>query len=206
ETGSSRKDRLGVREPESEDRVWWGPVNAELSLEHFDGLHAKLAAYLGGLDALYVVDAFAGADPQHRIALRVVTSMPYHALFSATMFIAPAELEDFRPEALVLHAPAFEADPEQDGTRSETVVAFHPTRREILIGGTFYAGEIKKSIFTLLNDSLPLEGVLPMHCSANVGSEGDVAIFFGLSGTGKTTLSADPDRRLIGDDEHGWGD
>jgi phosphoenolpyruvate carboxykinase (ATP) len=207
-TGRSPKDKFAVREPESEDRIWWGTVNNELSLEHFEGLRAKVTEYLGGLDTLYVVDAFAGADPKHRIALRVVTSMPYHALFSSTMFITPTaqELEGFSPQAVVLHAPAFEASPEEDGTRTGTFSIFHPTRREILIGGTFYAGEIKKSIFTLLNDSLPLEGVLPMHCSANVGDDGDVAIFFGLSGTGKTTLSADQERRLIGDDEHGWGD
>ena len=207
-TGRSPKDKFAVREPQSEGRIWWGTVNNELSLDRFEALRSKVTDYLGGLEALYVIDAFAGADPKHRIALRVVTSMPYHALFSSTMFITPTkkELDDFDPEALVLHAPAFEADPGEDGTRSGTFSIFHPTRREILIGGTFYAGEIKKSIFTLLNDSLPLEGVLPMHCSANVGSDGDVAIFFGLSGTGKTTLSADPERRLIGDDEHGWGD
>jgi phosphoenolpyruvate carboxykinase (ATP) len=207
-TGRSPKDKFAVREPESEDRIWWGPVNGELLPDHYEGLRAKVAEYLGRLETLYVVDAFAGADPQHRLSVRVVTSMPYHALFSATMLIAPTarELDEFQPDALLLHAPAFEADPDEDGTRSGTFVAFHPTRREILIGGTFYAGEIKKSIFTLLNDSLPLEGVLPMHCSANVGSDGDVAVFFGLSGTGKTTLSADPERRLIGDDEHGWGD
>ena len=207
-TGRSPKDKFAVREPDSEDRIWWGPVNSELSVEHYEGLRGKVADYLGRLEALYVVDAFAGADPQHRISVRVVTSMPYHALFSATMFIAPGahELEDFHPEAVVLHAPAFEADPAEDGTRTGTFCVFHPTKREIMIGGTFYAGEIKKSIFTLLNDSLPLENVFPMHCSANVGDDGDVAIFFGLSGTGKTTLSADPERHLIGDDEHGWGD
>ena len=207
-TGRSPKDKFAVREPESEDRIWWGPVNNELSIEHYEGLRAKVADHLGSLATLYVVDAFAGADPGHRLSVRVVTSMPYHALFSSTMFITPTthELDEFEPDALVLHAPALEADPAEDGTRSGTFCVFHPTRREILIGGTFYAGEIKKSIFTLLNDSLPLEGVLPMHCSANVGEEGDVAIFFGLSGTGKTTLSADPERRLIGDDEHGWGD
>jgi len=201
-TGRSPKDKFAVREPESEERIWWGPVNSELSLEHYEGLRGRVTEYLGRLETLYVVDAFAGADPQHRISVRVVTSMPYHALFSSTMFITPMprELEEFEPEALVLHAPALEADPDEDGTRSGTFCVFHPSKREILIGGTFYAGEIKKSIFTLLNDSLPLEGVLPMHCSANVGSDGDVAIFFGLSGTGKTTLSADPERRLIGDD------
>jgi phosphoenolpyruvate carboxykinase (ATP) len=140
----------------------------------------------------------------------VITYLPYHALFSRTMFITPREqeLDGFVPEALVLHAPGLEANPEEDGTRTGTFCVFHPTKREILIGGTYYGGEIKKSIFTLMNDSLPLEGVLPMHCSANVGRDpgGDVAVFFGLSGTGKTTLSADPDRLLIGDDEHGWGD
>src|SRR5581483_2343496 len=155
------------------------------------------------------VDAFAGADPKHRIAVRVVTNHPYHALFAKTLFIDPtdAELESFSPEALVLHAPEVEADPAVDATRSGTFVVLHPARTELVIGGTFYAGEIKKSIFTVLNDRLPLAGVLPMHCSANVSQDGDnVAIFFGLSGTGKTTLSADPSRLLIGDDEHGWGE
>src|SRR5262249_47532646 len=154
---------------------------------------------------LYVVDAFAGADPEHRIAIRVVTDHAYHALFARTMFITPSEQEReaFEPQAVVMHAPGLEADPARDGTRSGTFIALHATRREVLIGGTYYAGEIKKSIFTLMNDLLPLEGVFPMHCSANVGEDGDVAIFFGLSGTGKTTLSADPQRDLIGDDEHG---
>lgn len=140
--------------------------------------------------------------------MRVITDRPYHALFAKTMFIEPTadELEDFEPEALVLHAPAVEADPDEDGTRSGTFIVLHPGRTEVLIGGTFYGGEIKKSIFTVMNDRLPLEGVLPMHCSANVDDHGRVAIFFGLSGTGKTTLSADPERSLIGDDEHGWGD
>ncbi|HET8607340.1 MAG TPA: phosphoenolpyruvate carboxykinase (ATP) [Gaiellaceae bacterium] len=207
-TGRSPKDKFAVREPESEDRIWWGDVNHELSEEHYEGLREKVCEYLGERDDLYVVDAFAGADPTHRLAVRVITGMPYHALFSSTMFITPTEAErkGFAPDALVLHAPGLEADPDEDGTRSGTFCVFHPTRREILIGGTYYAGEIKKGIFTLLNDSLPLAGVMPMHCSANVGPDGDVAIFFGLSGTGKTTLSADPARELIGDDEHGWGD
>ena len=139
--------------------------------------------------------------------MRVVTGSPYHALFSKTMFIEPDayELEAFEPQALVLHAPEVEAVPAEDGTRAGTFVVLHPTRSEVIVGGTFYAGEIKKSIFTVMNDRLPLEGVLPMHCSANVGEDGKVAVFFGLSGTGKTTLSADPTRSLIGDDEHGWG-
>ena len=206
-TGRSPKDKFVVREPGSEERIWWGDVNAELSEDHYDGLREKVTAHIAARD-LYVVDAFAGADPNHRIAVRVITNYPYHALFARTMFIDPTEeeLRRFEPQALVLHAPGLEADPETDGTRAGTFVALHPSRQEILVGGTFYAGEIKKSIFTLMNDRLPLEGVFPMHCSANVGEDGDVAIFFGLSGTGKTTLSADPERHLIGDDEHGWSE
>ena len=207
-TGRSPKDKFLVREPSSEDRIWWGDVNHELSEEHYDGLREKVTAHLGSADHLYVVDAFAGADPAHRIAVRVITAHPYHALFSKTMFIdpTPEERERFRPDAVVLHAPDVEADPDEDGTRTGTFVALHPGRTELLVGGTFYGGEIKKSIFTVMNDRLPLEGVFPMHCSANLGDDGTVAIFFGLSGTGKTTLSADPGRHLIGDDEHGWGD
>ncbi|HSS74393.1 MAG TPA: phosphoenolpyruvate carboxykinase (ATP) [Gaiellaceae bacterium] len=206
-TGRSPKDKFVVREPGSEERIWWGTVNQPLEEENFDGLRAKVIAHLDSSD-LYVVDAFAGADPAHRIGVRVITGRPYHALFAKTMFIEPTadELEDFEPEALVLHAPEVEADPAADGTRTEVFVVLHPGRTEVLIGGTFYGGEIKKSIFTVMNDRLPLEGVFPMHCSANVDDQGRVAIFFGLSGTGKTTLSADPERSLIGDDEHGWGD
>jgi phosphoenolpyruvate carboxykinase (ATP) len=206
-TGRSPKDKFIVREPGSEDRIWWGKVNQPLSEEQFEGLRQKVVSYLETQD-LYVVDAFAGADVAHRIAVRVVTDRPYHALFAKTMFIEPAvdELEEFEPEALVLHAPEVEADLDEDGTRTGTFVVLHPSRGEVVIGGTFYGGEIKKSIFTVMNDRLPLEGVLPMHCSANVGDDGNVAVFFGLSGTGKTTLSADPERSLIGDDEHGWGD
>jgi phosphoenolpyruvate carboxykinase (ATP) len=182
-------------------------VNKELSEERFDTLREKVVSYLDRQEHLYVVDCFAGADPAHRIAVRVVTNRPYHALFAKTLFIDPAadDLAGFEPQAVVLHAPEVEADPAVDETRSDVFVVLHPSRLEVLIGGTFYAGEIKKSIFTLMNDRLPLEGVLPMHCSANVDDDGRVAIFFGLSGTGKTTLSADPSRRLIGDDEHGWG-
>jgi phosphoenolpyruvate carboxykinase (ATP) len=206
-TGRSPKDKFVVREPLSEDRIWWSDVNAEISEARFRGLRDKVTARLERGD-LYVVDAYAGADPAHRLSLRVITESPWHALFAKTLFIDPPEdeLEDFEPQALVLHAPSVEADPKEDGTRSETFVVLHPTRAEVLIGGTWYAGEIKKSIFTLMNDRLPLEGVFPMHCSANADDDGNVAIFFGLSGTGKTTLSADPTRHLIGDDEHGWGD
>jgi phosphoenolpyruvate carboxykinase (ATP) len=206
-TGRSPQDKFVVREPGSEDRIWWDG-NRELPEESFEHLRDKVTAYLGAQPTLYVVDAFAGADPAHRISVRVITTHPYHALFARTMFIDPTEgeLAAFRPQSLVLHAPALEAKPSEDGTRTSTFIVLHPTRTEVLVGGTFYAGEIKKSIFTVMNDRLPLENVFPMHCSANVGVDDRVAIFFGLSGTGKTTLSADPERALIGDDEHGWGD
>jgi phosphoenolpyruvate carboxykinase (ATP) len=206
-TGRSPNDKFIVREPGSEDRIWWGKVNQEIDEDHFEGLREKVVAYLDGQD-LYVVDAFAGADPAHRLALRVITPSPWHALFAKTLFIDPTdeELAEFEPEALVLHAPPVEATPVEDRTRSKTFVMLHPSRAEVLVGGTFYAGEIKKSIFTLMNDRLPQDGVFPMHCSANVDDDGNVAVFFGLSGTGKTTLSADPERHLIGDDEHGWSE
>ncbi len=205
-TGRSPKDKFIVREPGSEARIWWSG-NQEIGEGSFEHLREKVTGFLSHEPTLYVVDAFAGADPEHRIAVRVVTTHPYHALFARTMFIDPTpdELRGFAPQTLVLHAPALEAVPEEDGTRTGTFIVLHPSRTEVLIGGTFYAGEIKKSIFTVMNDRLPLEGVLPMHCSANVGADGRSAIFFGLSGTGKTTLSADPERALIGDDEHGWG-
>jgi phosphoenolpyruvate carboxykinase (ATP) len=208
-TGRSPKDKFVVREPGSEDRIWWSDTNAQISEEHFEGLRGKVVAHLDSASDVYVIDAFCGADSKHRCAVRVITTHPYHALFAKTMFIEPSEgeLAGFEPDVLVLHEPEVEADPERDGTRTEVFVCLHPTRGEILIGGTFYGGEIKKSVFTLMNDRLPLGGVMPMHCSANVSQDGtDVAIFFGLSGTGKTTLSADPERMLIGDDEHGWGD
>jgi phosphoenolpyruvate carboxykinase (ATP) len=206
-TGRSPNDKFLVREPGSEDRLWWGTVNRSIEEDRFDGLRAKVVSFLDDQD-VYVVDAFAGADAAHRLPLRVVTYSPWHALFAKTLFIDPPEreLRRLEPEALVLHAPAVEADPVADGTRSGTFVVLHPSRSEVLIGGTYYAGEIKKSIFTLMNDRLPLRGVMPMHCSANVGEDGRVAVFFGLSGTGKTTLSADPERHLVGDDEHGWSD
>jgi phosphoenolpyruvate carboxykinase (ATP) len=206
-TGRSPKDRFLVREPASEGRIAWGDVNKEIEELHFDGLREKVVAYLEGRD-LYVVDALAGADGDHQVPLRVVTDSAWHALFAKTLFIDPSEKElmGFEPAALVLHAPAVEADPLADGTRSGTFVVLHPSRSEVLIGGSYYAGEIKKSIFSLMNDRLPLEGVFPMHCSVNVDDDGRVAIFFGLSGTGKTTLSADQERHLIGDDEHGWSE
>ena len=207
-TGRSPKDKFVVEEPESSTRIWWGEVNQPLPEDRFAALREKVVERLSSAATLYVVDAWAGSDPAHRIGVRVVTAHPYHALFARTMFIDPAatELDGFDAQAVVLHAPDVEADPEADGTRSGTFVALHPTRDELLIGGTYYAGEIKKGIFTVMNDRLPREDVFPMHCSANVAPDGSVAVFFGLSGTGKTTLSADPERALIGDDEHGWGD
>src|SRR4051812_38215097 len=207
-TGRSPKDKFLVDEPSSTDRIWWGEVNQQLAESSFDGLRDKVTSQLASADALYVVDAWAGADPAHRIGVRVITAHPYHALFAKTMFIdlTADELASFRPQALVLHTPDLEADPSEDGVRSTTAIVLHPGKTELLVLGTFYAGEIKKSIFTVMNDRLPREGVFPMHCSANVGDDGTVAVFFGLSGTGKTTLSADPERHLIGDDEHGWGD
>jgi phosphoenolpyruvate carboxykinase (ATP) len=206
-TGRSPRDKFVVREDGSEDRIWW-EGNRPIGGESFEQLRAKAVSFLEQEEQLYVIDAFAGADPAHRISVRVITNHPYHALFARTMFIDPTdeELLSFAPQALVMHAPDVEADPEEDGTRTGTFVVLHPGRTEVVIGGTFYGGEIKKSIFTVMNDRLPLEGVFPMHCSANVGDDGKVAVFFGLSGTGKTTLSADPSRSLIGDDEHGWGD
>jgi len=173
-TGRSPKDKFLVDEPSSTDRIWWGEVNQKLAESSFDALREKIAAHLGGADALYVIDAWAGADPAHRIGVRVVTAHPYHALFAKTMFIDPTddELASFEPQALVLHSPDLEADPEEDGTRSSTAVVLHPGRTELLVVGTFYAGEIKKSIFTVMNDRLPLEGVFPMHCSANVNDDG----------------------------------
>jgi phosphoenolpyruvate carboxykinase (ATP) len=206
-TGRSPNDKFVVREPGSEGRIAWGRVNSPLEEAQFEGLRGKIVSFLEEQD-VYVVDACAGADPAYRLALRVVTHSPWHALFAKTLFVEPteAEIAEHVPEALVLHAPPVEADPGEDGTRSGTFVVLHPSRLEVVIGGTFYAGEIKKSIFTLMNDRLPLRGVMPMHCSANVDHEGRTAVFFGLSGTGKTTLSAEAERLLVGDDEHGWSD
>ena len=206
-TGRAPKDKYLVREPGSEERVWWGSVNRPIEPAVHASLGERLRAHLGARD-VYVIDAFAGADPVHRLPLRVISESAWHALFARTLFIDPSddELAVHRPEALVLHAPSFTADPEADGTRAENFVSLHLSDLEILIGGTAYAGEIKKAIFTLMNDRLPQRGVLSMHCSANVGADGRVAVFFGLSGTGKTTLSTDSERPLVGDDEHGWGE
>ena len=206
-TGRSVADKWIVDEPETTGDVWWGAVNRKLAPSSFTTLKVRVQAYLQGQE-VYIEDLYAGADPEHRVRVRLVTTGAWQALFARNMFIRPsaAELRDFEPDYVILHAPYFHADPAIDGTRpgSSTAIALSFAQKLIVIAGTEYAGEIKKSIFTVMNWKLPAEGVLPMHCSANIGPHEDVAIFFGLSGTGKTTLSSDPKRRLIGDDEHGW--
>lgn len=204
-TGRSPKDKFIVRNQDSEAKVHWGKVNAPMEASTFDRLANRVTAYLQGRE-LFVFDGFAGAEPRHRLAIRVVGEEAWHCLFASQLFIKASreELKDHEPEFTIIHAPRFKALPEQDGTRSSTFICANFSKRLIIIGGTRYAGEVKKSIFTVMNYLLPQRGIFPMHCSANVGVRGDTAIFFGLSGTGKTTLSADNDRRLIGDDEHGW--
>jgi phosphoenolpyruvate carboxykinase (ATP) len=207
-TGRSPNDKFTVHEPGSEKDIWWGKHNQAISPEHFERLYQKVVAYLNARGELFVRDLYAGADPVYRLNVRVVNENAWQNLFVYNLFLRPtaAELVDFVPDFTILHAPGCKADPSTDGTRSETFIVLNFARRVILIGGTNYAGEMKKSIFTTLNYLLPARGVFPMHCSANAGSGGDTALFFGLSGTGKTTLSADPQRGLIGDDEHGWSD
>jgi phosphoenolpyruvate carboxykinase (ATP) len=207
QTGRSPNDKFIVEDAKSRSSIWWGKVNVATDENVYRRLYGKVAAYLQARD-LFVQDLFAGADPEYRLKVRVVSENAWHALFARNMFIRPGhdQLKDFTPDFTVLHAPHLQADPETDGTTSSTFIVVNFTDRVILIGGTRYAGEIKKSIFSILNFLLPEKNVLPMHCSANIGRGGDTAIFFGLSGTGKTTLSADPDRTLIGDDEHGWSD
>jgi len=206
-TGRAPNDKFIVKEPSSADKVWWGKVNRPMDPAKFEALHRRLLAYLQGRD-LFVQDCFAGADPRYRLPIRVITQTAWHSLFARDMFIQPKpeELASMVPQFTVINAPNFHAIPEDDGTRSEVFIALNFEQRLVLIGGTQYAGEIKKSVFTILNYLLPQQHVLSMHCSANIGPQGDAAVFFGLSGTGKTTLSADPTRTLIGDDEHGWSD
>ena len=205
-TGRSPNDKFTVRDDVSSESVDWGSVNVPLDPEKFAALKAHVLAHLDEQDELFVRDARAGADPLHGINVRVVNTHAWHNLFAHNMFLRPgqSDLAGMKPDFTVLHAPELAADPEVHGTRSRTGIVVSLAERTVLILGTRYAGEIKKSIFSVLNYLLPESGVLPMHCSANVGPAGDVALFFGLSGTGKTTLSADPDRGLIGDDEHGW--
>jgi phosphoenolpyruvate carboxykinase (ATP) len=206
-TGRSPKDKFVVREPWSQDKVWWGEVNHEISEEHYDRLRARLVDYVADKQ-LYAQDMYIGAHPQHRRSLRVYTETAWASIFARNLFRRPPQedLASFLPNFTIIDVPSFQADPETDGTRSGTAILLHLKRMEIIIVGTMYAGEIKKSAFTVMNYLMPDEGVLPMHSSINVGKDGDACIFFGLSGTGKTTLSADPLRSLIGDDEHGWGD
>lgn len=207
-TGRSPKDKFCVYDDITKDTVWWGDVNIKFDPAKFDTLYDRVVAYLGGKD-IFVRDSYACADPKYRLNIRVVTEFPWSNLFANNLFLRPTaeEVQNFAPEWHIICAPGFRANPEIDGTRQHNFAVLNLTKKIILIGGTGYTGEIKKGIFTLLNYILPQEkGVLSMHCSANQGKAGDTAIFFGLSGTGKTTLSADPNRKLIGDDEHGWAD
>ena len=206
-TGRSPNDKFFVREASSEKNIWWGKVNRGMDQQKFNAMYDRMLSYLQTKE-LFIQDCFAGADPRYRLPIRVITESAWHNLFSRNLFIKakPEELAAHKPEFTVFNVPKFTAKPEIDGTNSEVCVVIDFSRRVVMIGGTSYAGEIKKSIFTVMNYLLPLRNVFPMHCSANVGASGDVAIFFGLSGTGKTTLSADPHRMLIGDDEHGWSD
>jgi phosphoenolpyruvate carboxykinase (ATP) len=206
-TGRSPNDKFIVQEPSSDGRIWWGKVNRPLQPAQYAALRADVVAHLGGQE-LYVQDLFAGADPAYRLRVRFVHELAWQSLFVRNLFIVPsaADLLVFQPDFTVLTAPSFKADPARHGTRSDVAIALNLAAREIVIAGTSYAGENKKAIFTVLNYVLPLRDVLAMHCSANIGPNGDTALFFGLSGTGKTTLSSDPERQLIGDDEHGWSD
>ena len=207
-TGRSPKDKFFVKEPTSQEAIWWHPGNQGIATEKFDGLLRRMQEFIESHE-VFTQDVFACADPRYRLRVRVITELAWHSLFARNLFIRPAadEMLGFEPDFTVISLPSFKADPARDGTRSETFILVNLGRRMVIIGGTGYAGEIKKSIFTALNYLLPAQNVFPMHCSANMSPDGDdVALFFGLSGTGKTTLSADPSRRLIGDDEHGWSD
>ncbi len=205
-TGRSPKDKFIVRDDFTERTIWWGEVNQPIDREHYDTFRRRLLAHLSKRE-LYAQDLFVGADPAHRRSVRVYTETAWASIFARNLFRRPSaeELASFVPNFTIIDAPSFHADPATDGTRSETAILLDLANMELLIAGTMYAGEIKKSAFTVMNYLLPDEGVLPMHSSVNVGEHGDPAVFFGLSGTGKTTLSADPYRTLIGDDEHGWG-
>lgn len=207
-TGRSPKDKFIVKDPATQDNVWWGAINKPMSPQHFDQLYKKVIAFLNEKQ-VYIRDAYAGALPAYRLSLRIVTTQAWQNIFANNLFLRPTleELSSFSPDFLIIQVPEFQADPQKDGTLDSNFAIISFTKKIILIGGTGYAGEMKKGVFTVLNYLLPLKHqILPMHCSANVGTQGDTAIYFGLSGTGKTTLSADPDRRLIGDDEHGWYD
>ncbi|MFN3728023.1 MAG: phosphoenolpyruvate carboxykinase [Allosphingosinicella sp.] len=206
-TGRSAKDKFIVRDTETENNIWWDN-NASMTPAHFAALKEDFLKVLGDKSELFVADLYGGSQPEHRVRVRVINELAWHNLFIRTLLVRPQpeDLAEFVPEFTIIDLPSFRADPERHGTRSETVIAVNLTEKMVLIGGTAYAGEMKKSVFGILNYLLPVEGVMPMHCSANIGPNGDTAVFFGLSGTGKTTLSADASRTLIGDDEHGWSD
>jgi phosphoenolpyruvate carboxykinase (ATP) len=206
-TGRSALDKFIVRDAETEATIWWDN-NKSMTSDHFAALKADFLAAVAEKETLFVADLFGGSQPEHRVRVRVINELAWHNLFIRTLLVRPEseELAGFEPEFTIIDLPSFRADPARHGTRGETVIAVNLTERMILIGGTAYAGEMKKSVFGILNYLLPVEGVMPMHCSANIGPGGDTAVFFGLSGTGKTTLSADASRTLIGDDEHGWSD
>ncbi|KPJ93619.1 MAG: phosphoenolpyruvate carboxykinase [ATP] [Gemmatimonas sp. SG8_17] len=207
-TARAAADKFVVQEESTADKIWWGDYNRPCAPEKFAHLVTRLQAFLQG-EELFVQDCYAGADPDYRMPIRIIADKAWHSLFARNMFIGVERQDDYKkhiPEFTVIASPSFKADPRVDGTRSETAIIINFAQRLAIIAGSAYGGEIKKTIFTVLNFLLPLEGVLAMHCSANVGKGGDVALFFGLSGTGKTTLSADPNRLLIGDDEHGWSD
>jgi len=207
-TGRSAQDKFIVRDAETENSVWWGKSNKAMTPAHFAVLKADFLAQLRDREHLFVQDLYGGSQPENRVRVRVINELAWHNLFIRTMLVRPEEqeLQGFEAEYTIIDLPSFRADPARHGTRSETVIAVNFTDKLILIGGTRYAGEMKKSVFGLLNYLLPTDGVMPMHCSANMGADGSTAVFFGLSGTGKTTLSADASRTLIGDDEHGWSD
>src|SRR5690606_31831388 len=205
-TGRSPKDKFIVKDDITRDRVWWGNVNIPFPADKFDTLQQKMTDYLSGKE-LFVRDSYVCSDEAYSSNVRIINEHPWMNLFAFNMFLRPSEsrLENFEPEWLIINAPDFVAKPDEDGTRQHNFAILNFTKKVVLIGGTAYTGEIKKSIFSALNFTLPVfQNTLPMHCSANVGENGETAIFFGLSGTGKTTLSADPERKLIGDDEHGW--
>ncbi|MEE8386171.1 MAG: phosphoenolpyruvate carboxykinase (ATP) [Dehalococcoidia bacterium] len=207
-TARAAADKFVVQEHDTEEKIWWGEYNRPFSPQKFNAMLTRLQAYLQG-EELFVQDCYAGADPEYRLPVRIITDQAWHSLFARNMFLASSDRDALKrhvPEFTVIASPSFKADPKIDGTRSETAIVLNFAARLAIICGTCYGGEIKKTIFTVLNYLLPLQDVMAMHCSANVGAEGDVALFFGLSGTGKTSLSADPRRRLIGDDEHGWSD
>lgn len=207
-TARAASDKFIVREPTTENNIWWGEYNRPYGADKFDELFSRLQGFLQGRD-LFVQDCYGGADPEYRLPVRIITELAWHSLFARNMFIKPSTNEEYRrhvPEFTIICAPSFKAFPQVDGTPSNTFIVLNFEQKMCIIGNTGYGGEIKKSVFTLLNYLLPLQGIMTMHCSANVGKAGDTALFFGLSGTGKTTLSADPNRGLIGDDEHGWSD